>query len=187
MYVTRISTQVGQSVKSACVLTINCLKMVKIKLQWVFALLKMCCNSASSYCNRYIRNISKNVDFFFLLSCLLADFHLMRDTFQKKNRCELKKVSTQTLPKFFFRQQLLGTSKRFSSSRLFSMGNASVECSLKIFTYVRVCAYKVLLLRYVRCQYLYAHTQVQAAICHEIAGGLNPLPAAALSIYCYVG
>ena len=113
MQVTRISTQVGQSVKSACVLTINCLKMVKIKLQWVFALLKMCCNSASSYCNRYIRNISKNVDFFFLLSCLLADFHLMRDTFQKKNRCERKKkVRTYTYlckSKFFFRQQLLST------------------------------------------------------------------------------
>ena len=56
-----------------------------------------------------------------------------------------------------------------------------MECSLKIFTYVRVCAYKVLLLRYVYgdvvlYKYLYAHTQVQAAICHEIAGGLNPLP-----------
>ena len=103
---TGISTQVGQSVKSACVLTINCLKMVKIKLQWVFAILKMGCNSASSYCNRYIRNISKNVDFFFLLSCLLADFHLMRDTFQKKNRCERKKkVRTYTYlckSKFFF-------------------------------------------------------------------------------------
>ena len=56
-----------------------------------------------------------------------------------------------------------------------------MECSLKIFTYVRVCAYKVLLLRYVYgdvvvlYKYLYAHTQVQAAICHdEIAGGLNP-------------
>lgn len=113
MQVTRISTQVGQSVKSACVLTINCLKMVKIKLQWVFALLKMCCNSASSYCNRYIRNISKNVDFFFLLSCLLADFHLMRDTFQKKNRCERKKrlelIPTYVKVSFFFRQQLLST------------------------------------------------------------------------------
>ena len=121
-------------------------------------------------------------------SCLLClpTFILWGTHFKRKigvsEKKRLELIPTYVKVSFFSGNNylVLGSSKRFSSSRLFSMGNASVECSLKIFTYVRVCAYKVLLLRYVYgdvvlYKYLYAHTQVQAAICHdEIAGGLNP-------------